>query len=374
MDLNTFIKFDPSVDNGNQLPEVPGNYIVLIRNFEDLPELDQDMTCQLFHDLDVIYTGVAGTSLRTRIWKNHLGGNAGHSTLRLSLGCLFGYTLIPRDKNDINNGHVRFNADDEKALTAWMMANLIFYYIPNDLPEIAETELIDRLNPPLNLSKNSNPENMEFRLALSELRCKKPWLEDIDPELPEVDFNLPMCRVFRVEVKDFSHEWETIEFQFDHVTLRLELTSMGPEPISTLIHGAVDLTDTDPVDEYNAEWVAEHGPVLLGIHRDGDAILFQLSWEEMDDEGERQSYRHQFKIRLSAFLNEIKREAKELILQYGIVGFGANWAGYENTYDTFPLASLLKLYGLKLLRGDESPMPCSNYADELRLLQTIMKP
>jgi hypothetical protein len=73
-------------------------------------------------------------------------------------------------------------------------------------------------------------------------------------------------------------------------------------------------------------------------------------------------------------LNEIKREAKELILQYGIVGFGANWAGYENTYDTFPLASLLKLYGLKLLRGDESPMPCSNYADELRLLQSIMKP
>lgn len=83
MGLNTFIKFDPSVDNGNLLPEVPGNYIVLIRNFEDLPELDQDMTCQLFHDLDVIYTGVAGTSLRTRIWKNHLGGNAGYDAKKV---------------------------------------------------------------------------------------------------------------------------------------------------------------------------------------------------------------------------------------------------------------------------------------------------
>ncbi len=87
-----------------------------------------------------------------------------------------GYTPIPRDKSNPNNGKIRFNADDEKALKEWIKENLLFHYLPNDTPGILETELIRTLNPPLNLDENDNPINQKFRANLSILRNKKPWM------------------------------------------------------------------------------------------------------------------------------------------------------------------------------------------------------
>ena len=46
----------------------------------------------------MLYTGVA-SNLKSRIWTNHLHGNGGNSTLRKTLGSLFGYQKIARDKN-----------------------------------------------------------------------------------------------------------------------------------------------------------------------------------------------------------------------------------------------------------------------------------
>lgn len=175
MNLIDFITFDPQTGNGKDLPNVPGNYLVTIRDINVLPTLGHAIESPIYRGQHLIYTGVAGTSIRGRVWKNHFCGNAGHSTLRLTLGCLLGYTPIPRDKKNPNNGHVRFILDEERSLRAWMTENLIFHYLPNDEPKQLESVLIRQFNPPLNLLENENPVNQEFRSQLSSLRGQRPW-------------------------------------------------------------------------------------------------------------------------------------------------------------------------------------------------------
>ena len=121
----------------------------------------------------MIYTGKDDKNLRKRIYTQHLGTNAGRSTLRQSLGCLFGYTQIKRDngKNDL----AKFQEEDELSLQAWMKNNLLFYFLPNDPPKPLEERLIDELNPPLNLQGNHHAVNSSFRKRLSALRSIKPW-------------------------------------------------------------------------------------------------------------------------------------------------------------------------------------------------------
>ena len=175
MDFGGFIAFNPLSDNGNDIPKSPGNYLVTIRDIKALPSLGHRVITQQFHGQELIYTGIAKKDLHHRIWKSHFGGHAGRSTLRLTLGCLLGYTLIPRDKSNPNNGKVRFNADDERELRSWMKENLVFYVLPNDDPKQLESDLIQQFNPPLNLSGNENPVNQEFRSQLTFLRGQRPW-------------------------------------------------------------------------------------------------------------------------------------------------------------------------------------------------------
>lgn len=175
MNLSVFITFNPLTDAGKPIPAVPGNYVVTIRDINALPSLGYKLVTQQFRGQELIYTGITESSLYRRIWRNHIGSHAGSSTLRLTLGCLFGYTLIPRDKKTPNNGHVRFSPDDERVLRCWMKENLIFHYLPNDTPKALESELIVRFNPPLNLSENENPVNSDFRATVSALRGQRPW-------------------------------------------------------------------------------------------------------------------------------------------------------------------------------------------------------
>ncbi len=175
IELNEFIEFDPQVDSGSNIPESPGNYIVTIRDIRALPLMGFKIVTQPFRGQEVIYTGITRKDLRHRIWKSHIGSHAGRSTLRLTLGCLFGYAIIPRDRNNPDNGHVRFSPDDERELRSWMKENLVFYILPNDNPKQMESDLIELFNPPLNLSENENPVNLEFRSRLSFLRGQRPW-------------------------------------------------------------------------------------------------------------------------------------------------------------------------------------------------------
>ena len=177
MNINDFIEFNPATGTRGDIPKAPGNYLVTIRDIKALPTMGYEVVTQQYQGQELIYTGISKTDLYKRIWKSHVYGTAGRSTLRRTLGTLFGYAPIPRDKNNPTNGKIRFNEEDEAALTTWIKENLVFYIKLDDNPGELETELIRTLNPPLNLDENDNPVNQEFRAALSTCRSRKPSIK-----------------------------------------------------------------------------------------------------------------------------------------------------------------------------------------------------
>jgi len=168
-----FMLFDPESHSFDRIPDNPGNYIVCLKKGSSLPDIGVNYVMKQYQGLNVIYTGIAGKSLRKRDYRQHFkGNNAGNSSLRKSLGSMFGYSKIARDK-DPNSGKTKFMEGDEIRLSEWMLSNLVLYFKSNSNPDNLEGKLIKELNPPLNLSKNNNSINQEFRSRLSELRSKK---------------------------------------------------------------------------------------------------------------------------------------------------------------------------------------------------------
>jgi len=177
--IDSYKLFDPS-NIGKGLPlEAPGNYIFLLRPDVMLPTemiKEQPVFTTLNYEgteYRVLYTGVTKDSLYTRVFKIHLtGNNAGKSTLRKSLGCLWGYTFVARDKTP-NSKKTKFTDKDEMSITTWMRNSLLVLFVPNSNFEADEQELIDAFNPPLNLDKNHNVVNLNYRQQLKVLRTRK---------------------------------------------------------------------------------------------------------------------------------------------------------------------------------------------------------
>ena len=173
--MANFKIFDPMTMDSNMLPNVAGNYIFLLRKGSQLPQVDinpqiPEVTLD-GNTYQAIYTGIARKCLRNRDYRNHFVDNdASRSTLRKSIGSLFGYDLIPRKEGDLK--YKKFKPADEEKLTEWMMSNLLLAFVENADPESMEDKLIAELNPPLNLEKNHNKVNAEFRALLSKLRCR----------------------------------------------------------------------------------------------------------------------------------------------------------------------------------------------------------
>ena len=171
--MANFKIFDPMTMDSNMLPNVAGNYVFLLRKGSQLPQVDiNPQIPELTLDgntYQAIYTGIARKCLRNRDYRNHFVDNdASRSTLRKSIGSLFGYDLIPRKEGDLK--YKKFKPADEEKLTEWMMSNLLLAFVENADPESMEDKLIAELNPPLNLDKNDNTVNAEFRALLSKLR------------------------------------------------------------------------------------------------------------------------------------------------------------------------------------------------------------
>ena len=171
--MANFKIFDPMTMDSNMLPNVAGNYVFLLRKGSQLPQVDinpqiPEVTLD-GNTYQAIYTGIASESLRQRVYRIHfIGNDASRSTLRKSIGSLFGYDLIPRKEGD--SKHEKFKPADEEKLTKWMKNNLLLAFVENADPESMEDKLIAELNPPLNLDKNDNTMNAEFGALLSKLR------------------------------------------------------------------------------------------------------------------------------------------------------------------------------------------------------------
>ena len=168
--LSGYISFDPEKDPPTRIPDSPGNYIVCLRKGARLPDIGIECHMKVFQGYQVIYTGISQKSIRKRDHRQHFtGNNAGSSTLRKSLGSMFGFKKVPRDK-DPNTGKTKFSESDERKLSEWMKSNLIMYVRSYQNPKELEEELITSLHPPLNLSKNNSGVNVEFRAKISQLR------------------------------------------------------------------------------------------------------------------------------------------------------------------------------------------------------------
>lgn len=173
--MENFKLFDPMTMDSSMLPNVAGNYVFILRKGSQLPKVDIEPKIPEVtlngNTYQAIYTGIASKSLRNRDYSNHFVDNdASRSTLRKSIGSLFGYDLIPRKEGDLK--YKKFKPADEEKLTEWMMSNLLLAFVENADPKPLEEKLIAELNPPLNLEKNTNMVNKEFRALLSKLRCR----------------------------------------------------------------------------------------------------------------------------------------------------------------------------------------------------------
>ncbi|OCA97881.1 GIY-YIG nuclease family protein [Clostridium beijerinckii] len=170
-------KFLPEIDSANNLPDAPGAYLICAKSINDLPDKMKALDFKVVNELPVIYVGIAGRptskikSLRTRDYKNHFYGTARRSTLRKSIGVLFGYEK--EFENDKDNNKYKFIDEHEHQLTEWMKSNLIMHFVRIDNPMEFEIFLINTYEPPLNLKDNKSDANKNFRKELSELRTDK---------------------------------------------------------------------------------------------------------------------------------------------------------------------------------------------------------
>lgn len=124
----------------------------------------------------LIYCGQAGAThprsktassatLRTRIWGQHLGGNVGSSTFRLSISSILFLPLELR-----LGGGGRLCPSDRDRVTDWMRQHLAVAVWPcSDRERLGQVEsaVLKLLDPPLNL-KGMGPS--EVRAHLSRLR------------------------------------------------------------------------------------------------------------------------------------------------------------------------------------------------------------
>ena len=165
--------FNPVKDIETSIPDRAGVYLFCLKKKSTLPSTNVVPIFKTFNGVKVIYAGKAGTSLFKRDYKQHFkSGNAGKSTLRKSLGVLFGYPQIYRD-NSPNNSKTKFKPSDEKKISQWMHENLLMYYYPTDEFNKIELELINHFQPPLNIEFNKISINSDFIAHLKQLRNTK---------------------------------------------------------------------------------------------------------------------------------------------------------------------------------------------------------
>ncbi|MBU3109807.1 GIY-YIG nuclease family protein [Clostridium gasigenes] len=157
-----------------KLPDSAGAYLICAKGVNVLPERMKQLEYKFVNELPVIYVGIAGRptsrvkSLRNRDFKNHFNGTARTSTLRKSIGILFGFEKEFENPN--NNLKYKFTNRHEDQLSKWMKDNLVMNFVAIDNPMEFELYIIKTYEPPLNLKDNKSERNKVFRKELSILR------------------------------------------------------------------------------------------------------------------------------------------------------------------------------------------------------------
>jgi hypothetical protein len=170
---NTFI---PTIDMPTKLPDEAGAYLLCAKNTDVLPARMKELEYSYVNGLPVIYVGIAGRptsrvkSMRKRDYRNHFNGKARNSTLRKSLGVLFGFEK--EYESETNNLKYKFIDEHEEKLSKWIKDNLTMHFITIENPMEFEIYLINTYEPALNLKDNKGEKNRAFREELSQLRTR----------------------------------------------------------------------------------------------------------------------------------------------------------------------------------------------------------
>ena len=123
-----------------------------------------------------MYVGKTESSQQSRDANTHFcSGKTGSSTVRRSLGAILrqelSLTPTPRNQTDYKNrrfSHFKFDVPSEQLLTEWMKNHVSISFVEftgsfNELDSL-ETEIIQKLIPPINIDKNPmNPHSAALR-------------------------------------------------------------------------------------------------------------------------------------------------------------------------------------------------------------------
>jgi predicted GIY-YIG superfamily endonuclease len=154
------------------VPNSPGNYIWLLKDGCNLPQ-PKSMPNPIFNrikvgdkELRAFYTGI-GDNLSQR-FRTHLNGRIARSTLRKSIAALM---ELPFESylSGTKKKH-RLSDEDEKKVSSWLRSNCILMYKGNKDCESMEQDLINELDPPLNIKGNPHHNNSSYVNLLSQLR------------------------------------------------------------------------------------------------------------------------------------------------------------------------------------------------------------
>lgn len=100
----------------------------------------------------LLYLGLA-SNLRKRVTQNHLR-RSGSSTLRRTLA---GLLMETENYSTRRTDRVVLVEKDERRLTEWMKVNLQLSWVDFEQPKMIEAALIQRLQPPLNVTHSRGP-------------------------------------------------------------------------------------------------------------------------------------------------------------------------------------------------------------------------
>lgn len=151
----------------NGLPREPGLYAwwTVPGSIPDVPRCPHPTG----PDLYLFYVGISPSNakssqnLRKRVAGNHIKGNTGGSTFRLTLASLL---FVSKRWQPVMTDRPVLTPEDNRALTEWQHEHLRLTWAVYPEPWTIEHEVIVRLGPPLNLAGSSH----EFGATLSEAR------------------------------------------------------------------------------------------------------------------------------------------------------------------------------------------------------------
>lgn len=174
-DISSFKRFDWNLDKA---PTYPGVYFMLLKNGVKYPDTigTPEFRKVLYNGKEyrVLYVGKAESGIQERIEMHFYNNDASWSTVRKSLGCLFGMQRAYRrnSKGEVNKKSYLFTNEEEEKLSSWMKENIIYLYTfcPRENCVKKEDELINEFYPPINIDKNTNPLVIDYVKKLRKLR------------------------------------------------------------------------------------------------------------------------------------------------------------------------------------------------------------